>query len=217
MSSQKPASQTSSQRAAAAVIYIIAIVLLAVPVIEWVANAAPFYADPYDLALGLFNLPGRLFALVGFTLMFYQFILGVRIPALERVFSRATNLKRHQTLGKVGFILIVLHGIAILSYDWVLAGQFLFDLYRVLGMIALALLIIGVIPAWYFKKLKLPRKVWKTLHLSAYVVFPLGFFHARNLGTELATSWMVEGLFTILFVVFCLIVLFRLYTLAVRK
>ena len=213
MTNRKDMSNTGTgpQRAVAGVIYAVALVLVLLPVYEWVANAMPFYSDPYDLATGLFNLPGRVFVLVGFVLMFYQFVLGIRIPALERVFTRATNLRRHQTLGKIGFLLILLHGLFMLAYDRALVGRFLFDPYRVIGMVALVLLIVAVMAAWHYRALKLPRKVWKPVHMLAYVVFPLGFLHARTLGTELATSWVVNVLFSTLFVLYCVLVVYRIY------
>ena len=214
MSEQQKASSGAAgrQRPAAGVIYAVAVALVFLPVYEWVANAVPFYADPYDISTAVFNLPGRLLALVGFVLMFYQFVLGIRIPAFERVFKRATNLRRHQTLGKIGFVLILLHGVSMLAYDWALAGRFLFDTYRVIGMVALALLIVAVMAAWQYKALKLSRRVWKPVHMLGYVVFPLGFLHARTLGTELATSWAVNALFSTLFALYCVLVVYRIYT-----
>ncbi len=212
MRKQQTAPQASFRHGTAVVMYVVAVVLLALPVYEWVLNAVPFYADPYDLPTALFNLPGRLFALVGFVLMFYQFVLGIRLPAFEKVFKRATNLRRHQTLGKIGFTLLLLHGVFMLSYDRGLTGEFFFDTYRIMGITALILLIAAAMAAWHFKALKLPRKVWKTLHLLAYIVFPVGFLHARGLGTELATSRVVDVLFITLFVLYCFLVAYRLYT-----
>ena len=179
---------------------------------EWIGNAAFFYAETQDYTMLLLNLPSRLFALIGFVLMFYQFVLGIRVPILETVFSRATNLKRHRTLGKAGFVLILLHGVLMLGYDYSIADQFIFDRYRIIGLVALGLLIVGVLAAWFFKPLKLSRKTWKTVHLLAYVAFPLGFIHGRALGTEFATGrWTVSALFNGLLAVYVLLLIYRLY------
>lgn len=208
----KKKSQSPMPRVAVA-IYAVAALFLILPMYEWITNAAFFLSPTPDWSMLLLNLPARLFALVGFVLMFYQFVLGVRTPLFEKVFNRATNLKRHRTLGKVGFVLILLHGLFMLAYEWLIANQIILDYYRVLGVTALILLIIAVVSAWFFKPLKLSRKAWKTIHLLAYFVFPLGFEHGRNLGTEFATgAWTVRGLFTGLFFVYCAIVLYRLYT-----
>ncbi len=205
---------------AAAIIYALAILFLALPVYEWFSNAWVMFAHGGDYPTMLLNLPARLFALVGFTLMFYQFVLGIRTPLFEKVFKRPVNLKRHRRLGKVGFILILLHGLFLMLYDYLLAGRLLFDTYRIYGMTALALLIIAVIAAWFFTPLKLSRKVWKSVHLLAYIVFPLGFLHGRNLGTEFATGeWTVNALFNGLFAVFVLLVIYQLYnwSMSLRK
>ncbi len=201
----------SGRDIAAAVIYLIAAVLLLLPVYEWLTNSYYFFLESREYALLLLNLPARLFALVGFVLMFFQFVLGMRLPAFEKVFSRAVNLKRHRALGKAGFILILLHGLMFLLYDYLVTGGLLFDPYRVVGMIALAVLIPAVIAAWHFKRLKLSRSTWRTLHLLAYVVFPLGFVHGRTLGVEFATgTWTVNALFSVLLAIYVLLLLYRL-------
>ncbi len=206
-------SATAVKPIATSVVYGPAILFLALPLYEWIGNAAFFYTETRDFTMLLLNLPSRLFALIGFVLMFYQFVLGIRLPILETVFSRATNLKRHRTLGKAGFVLILLHGVLMLAYDYSIADQLIFDRYRIIGMVALVLLIVGVLAAWFFKPLKLSRKTWKTVHLLAYVAFPLGFIHGRALGTEFATGrWTVSVLFNGLLAVYVLLLIYRLYS-----
>ena len=206
-------SATAVKPIAASVVYGPAILFLALPLYEWIGNAAFFYTETRDFTMLLLNLPSRLFALIGFVLMFYQFVLGIRLPILETVFSRATNLKRHRTLGKAGFVLILLHGVLMLAYDYSIADQLIFDRYRIIGMVALVLLIVGVLAAWFFKPLTLSRKTWKTVHLLAYVAFPLGFIHGRALGTEFATGrWTVSVLFNGLLAVYVLLLIYRLYS-----
>jgi len=191
--------------------YIVALALLVLPLIAWLENALPFYQAGGNLGFLLLQLPARLFALIGFVLMFFQFILGTRLPLWEKVVARAQNLKRHRTIGKIGFFLILLHGLMILIHDYISAGQLLFDTWRIVGIIALVLLIVAVIAAWFFRPLKLSRKAWRTIHLPAYVVFPLGFFHARALGTELATSPALDIQLLILFGIYCVILVYRIY------
>ena len=206
-------SATAVKPIATSVVYGLAILFLALPLYEWIGNAAFFYTETRDFTMLLLNLPSRLFALIGFVLMFYQFVLGIRLPVLETVFSRATNLKRHRTLGKAGFVLILLHGGLMLAYDYSIADQLIFDRYRIIGMVALVLLIVGVLAAWFFKPLKLSRKTWKTVHLLAYIAFPLGFIHGRALGTEFATGrWTVSVLFNGLLAVYVLLLMYRLYS-----
>ncbi len=204
----------SKNPTAAAIIYVVAVVLLVLPITEWLGNAPREFGTSPELSF--LNLPARLFALVGFVLMFYQFILGIRLPLLEKVFPRATNLKRHRMLGKVAFVLILLHAVMMLSYDYATFGQLLFERYRVIGMIAAACLVVGVVAAWFFKPLKLPTKAWRTLHLLGYVVFPLGFYHANSLGTEVITGeWTVQRPFTLFLIIYAVLLLYRI-AIAVR-
>lgn len=195
------------------IVYAIALAMLALPVYEWISNAWWFYQDGSDWVMMFINLPARLFALVGFLLMFFQFVLGIRNPVIEQVFNRATNLKRHRTLGKISFVLIMLHGLLVMTQDMIFAGRFLFDFYRVLGMIALLLLTAGVVAAWFYKPLKLSRAVWRRIHLTGYLVFPLGFIHSTNLGTEPATGrYTVYYLFSLWLVVYSILVVWKLYS-----
>ncbi len=210
---QKKKKKSTDKPAAAAAIYALAVVLLLLPVYEWLTNAWYFYVATSEYLVFFLHLPARLFALVGFVLMFYQFVLGMRLPIIEKVFNRATNLKRHRTLGKIAFVLILLHGVLLLAFDYFgTFGELMFDTYRVIGMIAIVLMILAVIPAWYFRPLKLSRKTWTTIHLGGYVVFPLGFLHGRALGAEFSTgTWTVNVLFSALFAIYCLLLAYRLY------
>ncbi len=208
-----PKKSTTGKPFAAVVVYTIALVMLALPVYEWMSNAWWFYQDGSDRVMMFINLPARLFALVGFLLMFFQFVLGIRNPVVEQVFNRATNLKRHRTLGKISFVLIMLHGLLIMTQDMIFAGRLLFDVYRVLGMLALLLLTAGVVAAWFYKPLKLSRTVWRRIHLTGYIVFPLGFIHSTNLGTEPATGrYTVYYLFSLWLVVYSILVVWKLYS-----
>lgn len=100
-----------------------------------------------------------------------------------------------------------------MTQDMIFAGRFLFDFYRVLGMIALLLLTAGVVAAWFYKPLKLSRAVWRRIHLTGYLVFPLGFIHSTNLGTEPATGrYTVYYLFSLWLVVYSILVVWKLYS-----
>jgi DMSO/TMAO reductase YedYZ heme-binding membrane subunit len=149
-------------------------------------------------------LVARAFALVGFVLMFYQFIITARLPFMEAIFKRPNMIKTHRTLGKIGLILVLVHGIILFSMD----PTFYFE--KNLGIIGLALLTVAVIAAWFFKPLKLKLKTWRAIHLAAYLVFPLGFAHALLLGSTVNSARPVYWLFAVLFAVYCLVVVNRL-------
>ncbi|TVR57187.1 MAG: hypothetical protein EA426_12595 [Spirochaetaceae bacterium] len=205
---QKPA---AGRTPAGVLIAIVAIVLPLVPLAFWLHGVIPMMPGPVQSAsFGLYLL-ARAFALVGFVLMFYQFVLTSRLPFLETALKRATMLKRHRALGKTGFVLVLLHGVILLSLDPSLYTP------KTLGLIALIILTVAVIAAWFFKPLKLKLKTWRAIHLAAYVVFPLVFYHAIALGSTVLGYRPVYWLFVVLFTGYVLIVLYRIYRLFTRK
>ena len=165
---------------------------------------------PLDATYVGLYLPARAFALVGFVLMFYQFVLSAHLPPLERVWKRYKLIGTHRTIGKVGFLLMLLHGVIMLTYDLVLMGQIVLYTEKTLGLIALILLIVAVVAAWFFKPLKLSLKVWRAIHLLAYIVFPLVFYHGLSIGTTVNSARPVYWLFVVLFVGYALLVVYRI-------
>ena len=198
-------------RAAGTVIANVAVAVPIVPLAWWLAEVIPTLPSPLQSAdLGLYLL-ARAFALTGFVLMFYQFTLSARLPFLEAVFKRPKLITTHRTLGKVGFLLMLLHGVIILSLDPSLYTA------KTLGLIALILISLAVIAAWFFKPLKLTLKTWRTIHLAAYVVFPLVFIHAVSLGSTVLGARPVYWLFVALFAGYCLIVVYRVIRLFTER
>ncbi len=191
-------------------LFAVAVLLPLLPMYAWGQEALMVYQASDHLPTLLLYYPGRAFALLGFVLMFYQFVLGVRLPFMERFFKRYVTIKRHRTLGKIGFLFILLHGVFMLVYETAMAGTLFLDLARVVGLAALVLLSAAVIAAWFSKSLKLSRKTWLRVHYLGYLVFPLAFIHALMLSPTMAGSTAVSVLFSTLFGAYVLIVAYRL-------
>lgn len=188
---------------------LVAVVLPLIPLYAWGQEALMVYQASDHLPTLLLYYPGRAAALLGFVLMFYQFVLGVRLPFMERFFKRYVTIKRHRTLGKIGFLLVLLHGVFMLVYETAMAGTLFLDLARVIGLAALVLLSAAVVAAWFSKPLKLSRKTWLRIHFLGYLVFPLAFIHALMLSPTMAGSEAVAFLFFTLFGAYVLIVAYR--------
>ncbi|TVQ40529.1 MAG: hypothetical protein EA384_03080 [Spirochaetaceae bacterium] len=188
-----------------------AILLPLIPVVYWTVSVATEFAaaDQIVAILWVYH-PARLLALVGFVMMFYQFVLGTRLPVMESVAPRAKLLTQHRSLGKAGFILILVHGVIMLSADLIDYRRVIFNLPKLLGITALFLLIIAVIASWFFKPFKFQYNTWKKMHLLAYLVFPLAFFHAIMLGTTVRGYIAVRVLFVVLMLVYTAILVYRL-------
>ncbi len=206
------------------VIVFVAIILPLIPAGEWVVSlvrdvselaALPDVSVPLSLALVYY--PARIFALIGFTLMFYQFLLSARLPALEGLFTRAALIKRHRSLGKVGFILVLLHGLLLLLFDLIDHGAIIFTWEKLLGIAALFLLIMAVIAAWHFKALQFSLKTWRRFHIAAYFVFPLAFVHAIHIGTVAGRLGPTQILFSLFLIVYLFVAARKIVTITKER
>ena len=200
-----PASPQSNSRPLARVTFIVVAVLIPlVPMGYWISNLAAMMPGPLQSAgLGFYML-ARLLALLGFVLIFYQFVLTARLPFLEAALKRPKMVKTHRSLGKAGFVMVLAHGVIMLLLDPTLY------LENTLGLIALTLLAIAVLAAWFFKPLKFSLKTWRAIHLVTYLVLPLVFIHAILLGSTVLAYRPVWWLFVAMFVGYCLIVVYRI-------
>lgn len=189
---------------------VVVIVALLIPAVAWTRESAHLYAMDIDGAfLGIY-LPARLVALLGLVLMFFQFVLAARLPFVERFFKRSTLLKTHRNAGKVAYLLVLLHGVGMLLFDLISAGEIQLFTEKTIGLIALIILTVAVIAAWFFKPLKLSLKQWRAIHLLTYVVFPLVIWHALVLGSTVNAVPSVRWLFLVLFAGYLLLVVYRL-------
>ena len=201
---------SSGRKAAAGAILVAAILIPLLPLAFWLQEVLPMMSALVEAPdFGLYLL-ARVFALTGFVLMFYQFILTARLPFLEALFMRSRLVKGHRLLGRIGFSLILLHGLILLVQDTSLYSA------KTLGLIALILLTLAVAAASLAKPLKLSVKTWRTIHLAAYVVFPLAFIHALSLGSTVLGYRPVYWLFVVLFAVY-LVILLRRVVRGIRK
>ncbi len=192
------------------VLYGIAVLLPLVPLTAWIVGSWQQFTEPLGAAFFGLYVPARAFGLLGFVLMFYQFLLASRIPFLETVLPRAQQLKTHRTLGKVGGIMIVLHGTCMLLFDMITLGSIAFTLGKLIGIIALFLLINAVVAAWFLKALKFKLQTWRRIHYAAYVVFPLVFVHAILIGSAVRGYLAVRLLFIVLLAVYAVLLVRRL-------
>ncbi|TVQ24475.1 MAG: hypothetical protein EA383_11135 [Spirochaetaceae bacterium] len=202
-------SQTSRTTLAAAGLVTLAVLLI--PAVAWTRDAAQFYGtDMGGAFLGVY-LPARLMALMGLTLMFFQFILSARLPFIESRFKRSSLLKTHRTAGKAAYLLVLLHGTGMLTFDLISSGEIFLYLENTVGLIALVLLTLAVLAAWFFKPLKLSRKHWRVIHFLTYLVFPMVVWHALALGSTVNSVRSLQILLHVFLGGYVLILGYRLY------
>ncbi len=151
------------------------------------AVAALVLAVPF-IAMGLdgFGVPPAIFAalrtlaLVAFSLLFLNAVVGAYRPLLNRVY-RADRLQDvHNAVAALLFTLALAHGILVLTQG---IGGYVWQV--LLGPVVLVLLVLTIAAAKQRNRL---RRVWRWIHRLNYAVFAFAAGHALVLGYNLATQ-----------------------------
>jgi predicted ferric reductase len=158
---------------------------------------------------------GILVGLIGFILIWWQYILGVRQIATFLFGNDLSAINKiHQNFGKYGFLFILLHPL-ILVIDFNNRGFNLlspeiktdYDLYIFLGKIAFFLLtLIWIVSA--VARRTISWRLWKRIHFFTYLILPLVFIHSLRSGTLFAIKGL-EYYWHFLNIIFLIITFYR--------
>lgn len=168
------------------------ILLLVLPPLILLVNYP--YADVY-----LFI---NLCALMGLTLMSFQFILSGRWPILERSFGQDRLLLAHRVTGMSAVLLLLGHGVLVLIDSAAAGGiqfQLAYDYPRLMGIAGLVILLFLGVGSGFRQKLGIPYDSWKNFHRITYILYPVLFLHALLLGSVVASSLYVYIQFLLMF------------------
>jgi predicted ferric reductase len=151
-----------------------------------------FIAEPLDdprlvkLALAL--------GMVGFSLLCLQVVLTGRFHTLDRPFGLDVVTQFHQKMALVALSLLVLHPVLIAVEHRSLALFGLQMPWQVnLGKGALLLLVLGVLFALFFARMRVDVNVWRWLHKGMILVVVLGFVHGLVIGPHFQQSVSAKG------------------------
>ncbi|MFW5776869.1 MAG: ferric reductase-like transmembrane domain-containing protein [Spirochaetota bacterium] len=185
-------------------LYLLALVLLAIPVIEWARVSYLSVQWPtilYDAS--------RLLAVLGFVVLFFQYVLASRVRAFESSLGLDRLIHVHRKTGIAALALLFLHGVLYSSYELV-RGFLTLGWQKLLGIGALVLLIAVAGAAILWKSLGWRYETWKRVHYASYVILPLGFLHALLLGTTVSSSPVTRIYFIVLLALYVLVVASRI-------
>jgi len=134
---------------------------------------------------------GKAAGLMGFSLLVLQVALSARLKRLGRPFGLDAVMTFHRNMAVFAFLLLIAHPI-LMSMA---AGSYgLFSSatgWQVnLGKAALVLLIMGVLFALFFYKLRIDYNVWRFLHKGMVFILILGFTHGLVTGGDFASIGM---------------------------
>ena len=142
---------------------------------------------------------GKSFALLGFTIIFLQVLLGARIKWIERAFGLDILIRYHKHMGVFAALLMLSHPLLLAAggMGWHLILGVDLPWIVLLGKATLLLLVVNVLASVYQKRLRLKFETWRCFHdLLGPAVILLAFTHSWFVGDHLQspvlkTLWIV--------------------------
>ena len=147
-------------------------------------------------------------SLVGFVLLFYQFVLSGRSRFVEEALGLDRLISTHRRLGIAALALILLHGVFITVFELAI-GALSVTVGKAIGVVAAILLVITAATAILWKSLGWRYEQWKKIHYANYVVLPAGLIHALMLGSTVRRSDLMRYYLIGLTVLFGIVVISR--------
>jgi len=126
------------------------------------------------------------------------FLLGARSPLAVQALGLPRTFRLHKALGLAFPALLTLHaGLHVhrfakaMGLSYPLAALAVPNTWEmVLGKAALALFFAAWGAAWLGTSGRLPRRIWRPVHLAAYLAAPAAFVHALFRGEDMTRGWL---------------------------
>lgn len=100
------------------ILYSLYWIAVGIPVIFWWQNNSTLFATPLQTQLIVYGL-AKMAALVGFTMIILQLVLGARLHIIERWFGQDKIMRFHRTTGHLIYANRTRHDIAFKEdFDW---------------------------------------------------------------------------------------------------
>jgi predicted ferric reductase len=134
---------------------------------------------------------GKCAALTAFVLLALQVVLSARLKFISRFFRLDRLLWFHKQMAIVAGVLLLVHPVLI-ALGQRSSEIFSFDVpwNITLGKASLLLLILVVLFALLFRKLKVNYRTWRLTHKAAIAIVILGFAHSLFTGSDLELTPM---------------------------
>lgn len=187
------------------ILFAVIAIFVAIPVVFWartLTSGMPFSIYLYDA--------GRVLALVGFVFILFQYVLSSRIRLIERGIGLDKLFLIHRKFGVLGLIFIFIHPVLLFTSSILQGYVPPFPPLKILGIIALLLLIITAGAAILYKRLRLKYETWKNIHRAGYVIFAMGFVHSFFLGSDLY-NWPLRIFWIVMACIYVIVLLYRLW------
>jgi len=153
----------------------------------------------------------RLLGVTIFTLVVQQIVLQLYRPFFNSIFAAKVVRRYHIVMGTFTFLLAVLHPLSHYLSNY-LAGEGVLDsafgveyefgmrLVYLLGPLALTVMTITV-ASGLLRRWKPLQVHWLKIHRFNYLLFVIALFHSWNIGSDLQTSMILRGVWSLYAVV----------------
>ncbi len=166
------------------------------------------YSKPLD-APAIIKL-SLIIAMIGFSLLCLQVVLAGRFKTLDRPFGLDMVMRFHKSMAVLALVLLLMHPLLIAAghRNWALLGME--TSWKVnLGKLSLLFLVVGVLLAIFFSKLRIDYNLWRILHKGMVFVLCFGFAHGLVIGRHIKGSEMVRNYWFVIFIIAAAIFIFR--------
>lgn len=167
------------------VFLILAGLCLAVAVASWVRTLVGGLPWPVYL-----QEVGGLLALLGFILLFFQYVLISRIKFIEKGIGLDRLIGMHMGLGVLILLTVTLHPLLIFISERLQGYSMPIGFMKILGVIALLTIWVTAGSALIYGRISLRYESWKRIHRAGYIVLPLALFHSLFLGSTLQHGFL---------------------------
>jgi predicted ferric reductase len=173
---------------------------IGMPIFMWsrtLTGGLPWPVYIYDAA--------RLFALTGFVLLVFQYVLSSRIKWIEKGIGLDRLFGIHRVCGGLILALITAHPLLILLSERLQGYAAPIGFLKVLGLIALVLVWVTAGAALLYGRIPMAYERWKGIHRVGYLILPLAFTHSFLMGSTLYRGPM-KGFWVILALIYVAVV-----------
>jgi len=187
-----------------ALLLIFIVLSVAIPIIFWfrmLAAGLPWPVYLYDA--------GRLFALTGFVLLVFQYLLSSRIKWIERGIGLDRLFGIHRICGGIILALVTAHPLLILLSERLQGYAAPIGFLKVLGLIAILLVWATAGSALLYGRIPMSYESWKRIHRIGYLILPLVFIHSFLMGSTLQRGPM-RGFWAILVLIYLAVLIHKI-------
>jgi predicted ferric reductase len=133
---------------------------------------------------------GGLLGLLGFILLFFQYVHISRIKFIERGIGLDRLIAMHKPLGVFVLSLVTLHPVLIFISERIQGYSTPIGFIKIVGVIGLLAVWLTAGSAVIYGRINMRYESWKRIHRIGYIILPLALFHSLFLGSTLQRGFL---------------------------